>query len=103
MCWFLDILSDVFNAIGMICMAIISFCGTGLGIAAILFVLFAIMFMLAIVWGAVLALWSTICESISKKLPHGSKLQNWFEKKYLDLKYPSRVRRRKNKKGLLTS
>jgi len=98
----MDILGDFFNAIGMICMAIISFCGTGLGIAAILFVLFAIMFLLAIVWGAVLALWSTICESISNKLPQGSKMQCWFEKQYLDLKYPSRVRRRKNKKKLQT-
>lgn len=101
--WLLDILSDIFNAIGMCGMAIISFCGTGLGIVAILFVLFAVMFLLAIVWGAVLALLSTICESISKKLTKGSKLQCWFEKKYLDLKHPSRVRRRKNRKKLQTS
>lgn len=100
MFWLMDILGDIFNAIGMICMAIISFCGTGLGVAAIIFVLFSIIFLLAIVWGAILAFWSAICESVSKKLPQGSKMQCWFEKQHLDLKYPSRVRRRKNKRNL---
>jgi len=43
------------------------------------------------------ALWEFSCYCLSKLLPKGSDNQQWFENKYLDMKYPSRVRRRRNK------
>ena len=52
--------------------------------------------------------WFWFVKGMSSFLPKGSKIQIWFEERYLDEQYPSRVRKRKNakrkmKKSALTS
>jgi len=46
--------------------------------------------------------WYQVSAFMADHLPKDSSMQMWFEVKYLDLKYPSRVRRRKNKRNLAT-
>ena len=74
----------------IICLALIG-CVAGfyivLGIAALLVV------------GVLLrVLWFWFVKGMTSILPKESNIQKWFEERYLDERYPSRVRRRRNAK-----
>lgn len=74
----------------IICLAILG-CVAGfyivLGIGVLLFV------------GVLLRVyWFWFVKGMSSVLPKESNIQKWFEERYLDERYPSRVRRRKNAK-----
>ena len=43
------------------------------------------------------AAWYRICQVMSSRLKKGTKAHLWFENQYLDMRFPSRVRRRHNK------
>ena len=74
----------------IICLALIG-CVAGfyivLGIAALLVV------------GVLLrVIWFWFVKGMKSILPKESNIQKWFEERYLDERYPSRVRRRRNAK-----
>jgi hypothetical protein len=68
----------------------------------LIYLLFPIMLPAMMVGVILKAVFFWICASMKDLLPKDNSIQRWFEEKYLDLKYPSRVRRRKNKRHLGT-
>lgn len=86
----------VLFAIVLIVLIVWKFAG---GLPKVLLLLLSPILIPAMLVGVIFkALFYWLCESMSKLLPAGCFMQNWFYEKYLDMKYPSRVRRRRNGK-----
>jgi len=80
---------------GMIVLLII--CLALLGIVAGFYIVLGIAVLL-FVCVLLRVLWFWFVKGMSSVLPKESNIQKWFEERYLDERYPSRVRRRKNAK-----
>lgn len=80
---------------GMIVLLII--CLALLGIVAGFYIVLGIAVLL-FVCVLLRVLWFWFVKGMTSILPKESNIQKWFEERYLDERYPSRVRRRKNAK-----
>ena len=80
---------------GMIVLLII--CLALLGIVAGFYIVLGIAVLL-FVCVLLRALWFWFVKGMTSILPKESNIQKWFEERYLDERYPSRVRRRRNAK-----
>lgn len=80
---------------GMIVLLII--CLALLGIVAGFFIVLGIAILL-FVCVLLRVLWFWFVKGMTSILPKESNIQKWFEERYLDERYPSRVRRRRNGK-----
>ena len=80
---------------GMIVLFII--CLALLGIVAGFYIVLGIAVLL-FVCVLLRVLWFWFVKGMTSILPKESNIQKWFEERYLDERYPSRVRRRKNAK-----
>lgn len=94
MYYFFGIFTDIWGAIGALAVTLVG----GAGALCVFFVQILITFVGLVFLGATAYhLWYLFCRSMATIMHKGSKNQKWFEEKYLDIKYPSRVRRRNNK------
>ena len=99
MYYFFDIFTDLWGAIGALAATLVG----GAGVLCVLIVQILITFVVLVFLGATAYhLWFLVCKSMATLMHKDSKKQKWFEEKYLDIKYPSRVRRRQNKRHLGT-
>ena len=80
---------------GMIVLLII--CLALLGIVAGFYIILGIAVLL-FVCVLLRVLWFWFVKGMTSILPKESNIQKWFEERYLDERYPSRVRRRRNAK-----
>ena len=80
---------------GMIVLLII--CLALLGIVAGFYIVLGIAVLL-FVCVLLRVLWFWFVKGMTSILPKESNIQKWFEERYLDERFPSRVRRRKNAK-----
>ena len=80
---------------GMIVLLII--CLALLGIVAGFYIVLGIAVLL-FVCVLLRVLWFWFVKGMTSILPKESNIQKWFEERYLDERYPSRVRRRRNGK-----
>ena len=80
---------------GMIVLLII--CLALLGIVAGFYIVLGIAVLL-FVCVLLRVLWFWFVKGMTSILPKESNIQKWFEERYLDERYPSRVRRRRNAK-----
>ena len=80
---------------GMIVLLII--CLALLGIVAGFYIVLGIAVLL-FVCVLLRVLWFWFVKGMTSMLPKESNIQKWFEERYLDERYPSRVRRRRNAK-----
>ena len=80
---------------GMIVLLII--CLALLGIVAGFYIVLGIAVLL-FVCVLLRVLWFWFVKGMTSILPKESNIQKWFEERYLDERYPSRVRRRRNTK-----
>ena len=80
---------------GMIVLLII--CLALLGIVAGFYIVLGIAVLL-FVCVLLRVLWFWFVKGMTSILPKESNIQKWFEERYLDKRYPSRVRRRRNAK-----
>ena len=80
---------------GMIVLLII--CLAFLGIVAGFYIVLGIAVLL-FVCVLLRVLWFRFVKGMTSILPKESNIQKWFEERYLDERYPSRVRRRRNAK-----
>ena len=80
---------------GMIVLLII--CLALLGIVAGFYIVLGIAVLL-FVCVLLRVLWFRFVKGMTSILPKESNIQKWFEERYLDERYPSRVRRRRNAK-----
>lgn len=80
---------------GMIVLLII--CLALLGIVAGFYIVLGIAILL-FVCVLLRVLWFWFVKGMTSILPKESNIQKWFEERYLDERYPSRVRRRRNGK-----
>ena len=80
---------------GMIVLLII--CLALLGIVAGFYIVLGIAVLL-FVCVLLRVLWFWFVKGITSILPKESNIQKWFEERYLDERFPSRVRRRRNAK-----
>lgn len=80
---------------GMIVLLII--CLALLGIVAGFYIVLGIAILL-FVCVLLRVLWFWFVKGMTSILPKESNIQKWFEERYLDERYPSRVRRRRNAK-----
>lgn len=97
--WRFDIFSDLFSAFGWFFGGLIALV-LALLIIALCAIVVSVFVIVITAWIA--ALWTWFCRFMAWALPDGAKVQGWFKEKYLNLKYPSRVRRRKNKRLVTT-
>ena len=81
--------------LGMIVLLII--CLALLGIVAGFYIVLGIAVLL-FVCVLLRVLWFWFVKGMTSILPKESNIQKWFEERYLDERYPSRVRRRRNAK-----
>lgn len=92
MTWFFGIFSDIFAACGTILGGIIVFL---LALLVIAFWLIVAVFACVAVTALLRAGWFWLCRGMMALTPETSALHEWFKNKWLDMKHPSRVRRRK--------
>lgn len=83
---------------GMIVLLII--CLALLGIVAGFYIVLGIAVLL-FVCVLLRVLWFWFVKGMTSILPKESNIQKWFEERYLDERYPSRVRRRRNAKRIM--
>ena len=91
----IEVISGLLMFLGLILMLII-----GLALAGLVLAFYAMIgTVLITLAGAIIkGTWFWIAKGMSAVLPKGTDIQKWFEERYLDEKYPSRVRRRRNAK-----
>ena len=85
-----------FGIYGLIAMAVIMVILLAMGVAVSLEQALVYLFLFFVAYVAVRVIWFWTCRGLAHWLKKGSRLQLWFENEFLDMKYPSRVRRRKN-------
>ena len=88
-----EVIGGLLMLLGLIIMLVI-----GLALAGLVVAFYAVVgtAVIAMAGGVIRAIWFWITKGMTKLLPEGSDIQKWFEQRYLDEKYPSRVRRRRN-------
>lgn len=96
----MEFIALFFSIYGWIAIAIIVAILAVLGVAISLTEIIGYLLLFMVVYAVVLAAWYWFCYGMHKMLKKGSWLQQWFENTYLDQKYPSRVRRRRNQRNI---
>lgn len=96
MTWFIGIFTDILGTCGIVL--------GGLIVAVLALLVIAFWLVLAVSIGILVAAlgraaWFWFCRSMVAIAPESSSIHSWFNEKLLDLKHPSRVRRR-NKAAL---
>lgn len=92
MTWFIGIFTDILGTCGMLLGGIIVFF---LALLVIAFWLIVAIVAFIVVVAVVRAAWFWFCRGMMAITPEPSVPHEWFKNKWLDLKHPSRVRRRK--------
>lgn len=86
-----------FGLYGLVAMALAMAVLVVLGVALSLEEALCYAALFAVVLVTVRVCWYWTCCGMSNWLRKGCWLQRWFENEFLDMKHPSRVRRRRNK------
>lgn len=94
MMYFVGFYSDIFSACGVLLGGIIV-CILSLLIIAFIIIIVTVCFVL--ITSIAQSIWYWFCYGMTKILPEKSQIFDWFNRQYLDMKYPSRKRRRKRK------
>lgn len=95
MMYFFGLFGDIFSACGVVLGGIIV-CILALLIIAFIIIIATVCVIL--ITSIVQAIWYWFCYGMIKMLPEGLQIYDWFNRHYLDIKHPSRKRRRKRQK-----
>lgn len=93
----MEFFSIFFGLFGWVSMAIILVVLLAMGVVVSLDNIFMYLFIFFFTLVLVNTAWYWFCCGMSRWLKKGTQIQNWFENQFLDMRYPSRVRRRRNK------
>lgn len=88
-----------FSIYGWIAIIIVIAILAAVGVTVSLTSVIGYMLLFMVVYALLFAAWYWFCYGMHKWLKKNTRLQRWFENEFLDLKYPSRVRRRRNKRN----
>lgn len=86
-----------FSIYGWIAIAAIIIVLAVMGVSVSLAKIIGYLLLFMVVYTVLMAAWYWFCYGMQMWLKKGTWLQQWFENKFLDMKFPSRVRRRRNK------
>ena len=86
-----------FSIYGWIAIAAIIIVLAVMGVSVSLAKIIGYLLLFMVVYTLLMVAWYWLCYGMQKWLKKDTALQRWFRNKFLDMKFPSRVRRRRNK------